>query len=295
MNRLSIEDQVRIVSMLVEGNSIRSIERMTGIQKKTIGRLLVQVGNACQEFQFRTLQGLTCEHIQCDEIWSFCYSKEANIPEKFKGFFGYGDIYTWVALCEECKLVPTFFVGRRDTVSADYFIRNLSRRIRHKVQITTDGYGAYLDPMENHFGARADFSQVIKIFGIDREDGQIRYSPPACIGTRTKVVIGSPDPAHISTSLIERQNLTMRMHMRRFTRLTNGFSKKIDNLQAAVALHFMYYNFCKVHLSLRMTPAMKAGKASRVFEIADILGLLHGIDPEGTKENPLTIKALYSK
>ena len=281
--------------MLVEGNSIRSIERMTGIQKKTITRLLVQVGNVCQEFQFRILQGLTCEHVQCDEIWSFCYCKEANVPEKFKGFFGFGDVYTWTALCEECKLVPCWFVGRRDVTSADYFVRNLARRIRHRVQITTDGHGAYIDPMERHFGGRADFSQVIKIFGIERDNNQIRYSPPVCIGTKTKVLAGQPDPEHISTSLVERQNLTMRMHMRRFTRLTNGFSKKVDNLQAAVALHFMYYNFCKVHTTLRMTPAMKAGKASRVFEIADIVGLLHGVEPEGTMDNPLSVKSLYGK
>lgn len=265
--------------MLVEGNSIRSVERMTGIQKKTITRLMVQVGNACQEFQFKTLRSLTCEHIQCDEIWSFCYAKEKNVPEKFRGEFGYGDVYTWVALCQDCKLVPQFFVGRRDRESCEFFVRNLERRIRHKVQITTDGHKVYLEQVGKYFGDKADFSQVVKIFGMDRKDGQIRYSPPPCVGIKTETIIGNPDAEFVSTSHVERQNLTMRMGMRRFTRLTNGFSKKIDNLMAAVSLHFMYYNFCRIHQSIRMTPAMKSGKAKRVFEIKDILGLLHGIQP----------------
>lgn len=217
------------------------------------------------------------------------------MPKKFEGAFGYGDVYTWVALCSDCKLVPCFFVGRRGPASAEYFIRNLSRKIRHKVQITTDGHKTYVDPIINHFGERADFAQVVKIYGHEREDANVRYSPPDYVRMRKHVVIGNPDYSKVSTSHVERQNLTMRMGMRRFTRLTNGFSKKVDNLQAAVALHFMHYNFCRIHQTTRMTPAMKAGKASRVFEIADIVGLLDGTTPAGTSPNPLILETAKFK
>lgn len=277
MNKLNEEEQTRIIASLIEGNSIRATVRMTGAAKRTVLRLLVEVGEACRDFQRDNIRNLPCEKIQCDEIWSFCGMKEKNVPEALQGKFGFGDIYTWVALCPDCKLVPAYLVGRRDPFSANLFVKKLARCINHKVQITTDGYAAYRDPMINHFGNRADYSQLVKIYGSSGKDssGEVRYSPPECLGTKKRTVFGNPDPAHVSTSLIERQNLTMRMGMRRFTRLTNAFSKKISNLQAAVALHFMYYNFCRIHQSLRCTPAMKAKITDRVWEIKDILSMVN--------------------
>lgn len=274
MNKLNVVDQTKVIQSLVEGNSIRATVRITGIAKKTVMRLLGDVGFACREYQDKTLMNLTCEKIQCDEIWSFCGMKEKNVPEEKQGRYGYGDVYTFVALCPDCKLVANFLVGRRDIPSTTYFIRGLEKRLPNRVQITTDGYLPYRDAVINHFGKKADYAQLVKSYGSDRMAEQIRYSPPEIVKTRKVVVIGNPDPSHISTSLIERQNLTMRMQMRRFTRLTNGFSKKLENLRVAVALHFMYYNFCRIHQSLRTTPAMKAGITNKVWEISDILKLL---------------------
>lgn len=276
MNKLDLEDQIEVIQALVEGNSIRATVRITGVAKKTVMRLLADVGFACREFQDKALMNLTCQKIQCDEIWSFCGMKEKNVPEEKQGKHGFGDVYTFVALCADCKLVPTFLVGRRDIHSTNYFIRSLERRIPNQVQITTDGFGPYKDAVINHFGKKADFAQLVKSYSASGKDsaGEVRYSPPEVIGTRKVTVIGTPNPSHISTSLVERQNLTMRMGMRRFTRLTNGFSKKIENLRAAVALHFMYYNFVRVHQTLGVTPAMKAGIASKKWEIVNILELL---------------------
>lgn len=273
MNRLTLEDQTRVIQSLVEGNSIRATVRMTGVAKKTVMRLLGDVGFACREFQSKTLMNIPCQKIQCDEIWSFCGMKEKKVPKEVKGKIGWGDVFTFVALCPDCKLVPNFLVGRRDPISTNYFIRGLERRINHRVQITTDGYNAYRDPIINYFGKKADFSQLIKVYGKE-SSGEVRYSPPECLGTRKVTITGNPDPDHVSTSLVERQNLTMRMQMRRFTRLTNAFSRKIENLRAAVSLHFMYYNFCRVHQTIKMTPAMKAGYTDRVWQISDILNLL---------------------
>jgi IS1 family transposase len=250
---------------------------MTGVAKKTVMRLLGDVGFACREYQDKTLVNLNCKNIQCDEIWSFCGMKEKNVAEENQGKYGYGDVYTFVALCADCKLVANFLVGRRDIPSTTYFIRGLEKRIPNRVQITTDGFGPYRDAVLNHFGRKADFAQLVKSYSASGRDsaGEVRYSPPDVVSSRKVVVIGNPNPARISTSLIERQNLTMRMQMRRFTRLTNAFSKKIENLRAAVALHFMYYNFVRTHQTLGVTPAMKAGITPKKWEIEDILGLLN--------------------
>jgi IS1 family transposase len=276
MNRLKQEKQVQIISALVEGNSIRATSRMTGTAKGTVLKLLADVGEVCSDYQNKMFRNLSCKRLQCDEIWSFCYAKEKNVPENKKGHFGYGDIYTWTALCEDTKLIPTWYVGKRDMRSATVFMNDLANRLNSRVQITTDGLRAYLEAVENAFGGNVDFSQLVKLYGNEKEKEkekkEARYSASQCIGTRKSIVTGSPKST--STSYVERQNLTMRMSMRRFTRLTNGFSKKIENLEHAVALHFMYYNFCRIHQSLRVTPAMKARVTRTLWEIEDILNLL---------------------
>jgi IS1 family transposase len=241
MNKLSTERKTQVVSALVEGNSIRAISRMTGVAKGTIMRLLAEVGSACAKYQDEHLRNLPCKRIQCDEIWSFCYAKEKNVPSKMRGQFGFGDIWTWTAICADTKLVPSFFVGLRDAGCAYHFMSDLAGRLKNRVQLTTDGHKAYLTAVEGAFGSEVDYAQLVKLYGASPDkDG--RYSPPECTGTVVNEVAGNPDPKFISTSYAERQNLTMRMGMRRFTRLTNAFSKKVENLMYAVSLHFMYYN-----------------------------------------------------
>lgn len=274
MNRLKPEKQKQVIAALVEGNSIRATCRMTGVAKNTVVRLLADLGRACAEYQDKVLRNLPCEHIQCDEIWSFCYAKEKNLPEDKKGQFGYGDMWTFTSLCADTKLVPTWRIGRRNLETATEFMNDLASRLRSKIQLTTDGHKIYLEAVENAFGGEVDFSQLIKIYGTS-EEAEKRYSPAQCIGTEKHKIVGNPDDKSISTSYVERQNLTMRMSMCRFTRLTNGFSKKVENLTHAVALHFMYYNFCRIHQSLRITPAMAAGVTDKLWDIEDILDLIN--------------------
>lgn len=272
MNKLKPEKQKQIIASLIEGNSIRATCRMTNTAKGTVLKLLADIGKVCAEYQDKIFRNLTCKRIQCDEIWSFCYAKEKNVPEEKQGQFGYGDIYTWTAICADTKLVPCWFIGRRDYLSARLFIQDLAKRLVGRVQLTTDGHRAYLQAVEDAFGKDIDYSQLIKLYGSDK-DSEVKYSPAQCNGAIKEKIQGNPDPKHVSTSFVERQNLTMRMSMRRFTRLTNAFSKKVDNLSHAVALHFMYYNFCRIHQSLRITPAMEAGVTDRLWEIEDILML----------------------
>lgn len=263
--------------------SIRATTRITGAAKNTVTNLLVDLGQACSEFQDGELSDLPCDRFECDEIWSFCYSKAKNVPSQFDGEFGYGDVWTWTAIDAETKLVPSWLVGERTAADAYLFLSDLKSRIAHGIipQITTDGHAPYLKVIEPLFGADSvDYAMLVKEYGNGTQQEVQRYSPAVCTGIEKRVICGDPDEALISTSYVERQNLTMRMGMRRFTRLTNGFSKKVENHAHAVSLHFMHYNFGRPHMTLtkaagtKTTPAMAAGVAHRVWSYTDIAGLL---------------------
>lgn len=273
MNKLSTEKRSQVVAALVEGNSIRATVRMTGVSKNTIAKLLLELGAACSEYLDKALVNLNCKRIQCDEIWSFIGAKEKNVPAEKRGQFVMGDIWTWVAMDADTKLIAAWTVGGRDAGTAYGFIQDLAKRLANRVQLTTDGHRAYLSAVEDALGSNVDYAMLVKLYGNDRES-EARYSPAECIGCREVVVTGRPDPKHISTSFIERQNLTMRMGMRRFTRLTNAFSKKLENHIASIAIHYMHYNFCRVHQTLRVTPAMEAGVADHVWSISELIALL---------------------
>lgn len=272
MNKLDTKARAQIVAALVEGNSLRATARMTGVAFNTVLKFVPDIGKACAEYQDRTLRNLPCRRIQCDEIWSFCYAKQKNVPAGKRDQFGYGDIWTWVAIDADTKLVPTFLVGDRDLATAKLFINDLASRLANRVQLTTDGHRPYLQAIEGAFGSDVDYAMLVKMYGHDQ--AETRYSPAECIGCHKQTIMGTPDPKHVSTSCSERQNLTMRMHIRRFTRLTNAFSKKVQNHAYAVALHYMHYNFCRIHKSLRVTPAMEAGVADHVWNIEEIVGLM---------------------
>lgn len=274
MNKLSTEKQGQVVAALVEGNSIRATVRMTGVSKNTIAKLLVELGAACADYLDKALVNLNCKRIQCDEIWSFCYAKEKNVPQEFQGKFGYGNVWTWVAMDADTKLIAAWMIGARDAGTAYAFVQDLAKRLSHRIQLTTDGHRAYLSAIEDAFGSEIDYAMLVKLYGSDRET-EATYSPSECIGCREVIISGSPEAKHISTSYIERQNLTMRMSMRRFTRLTNAFSKKLENHIASLAIHYMHYNFCRVHQTLRVTPAMEAGIASHVWSIGELVALLN--------------------
>ncbi len=272
MNKLSNTRRAQIVRALVEGNSIRSTCRMTDTAKGTVLKLLADIGVACAVYQHEHLPNLPCRRIQCDEIWSFVGAKAQNVPADKKAW-GRGDVWTWTAIDAETKLVPCWLVATRDGGAAAEFMADLRSRLAGRVQLTTDGHKVYLSAVEDAFGANVDYAMLVKMYGSDPQ-GEKRYSPAECIGCREQAVQGKPDPKHISTSYVERANLTMRMSMRRFTRLTNAFSKKVENHAAAVALHFMHYNFCRVHQTLRITPAMAAGVTNRLWDVEDIVALL---------------------
>lgn len=273
MNKLSTEKRSQVVAALVEGNSIRATCRMTGVAKGTVLKLLVDLGKACEAYQRRVLVNLKCRRIQCDEVWSFCYAKAKNVPQEKRGRFGYGDVYTWTAIDADTKLAVSWLVGERDAGYAAEFINDLASRLATRIQLTTDGWKPYLEAVEGAFGADIDYAQLVKLYG-EAPEGEKRYSPAQCLGARKEIINGFPDRRYISTSFVERQNLNMRLSMRRFTRLTNGFSKKIENLEAAVALHFMWYNFGRIHQTLRVTPAMEAGVTDHVWSVEEIVGLL---------------------
>jgi IS1 family transposase len=274
MNKLTQAKRVQIIAALVEGNSIRATCRMTGAAKGTVLKLVVDLGKACANYQDRTLRHLTCKKIQCDEIWSFCYAKEKNLPDQLKGKLGFGDVWTWTAIDADTKLIVSYLVGDRSAHYAKKFIDDLASRLAHRVQLTTDGFKAYLTAVESAFGAEVDYAMLDKIYNAPPNKGTTRYSPAECCGTKKVKVKGNPNMAQVSTSFVERQNLTMRMSMRRMTRLTNAFSKKLENQAHAVALHFMHYNFCRIHQTLRVTPAMEAGIADHVWELHEIADLI---------------------
>jgi IS1 family transposase len=269
MNKLSLQKKAQVIASLAEGNSVRATVRMTGVSKDAITRLLVSAGTKSADFQDKNLRNLKCRRIQCDEIWQFVYAKEKNVPAEKRGKFGFGSVWTWVAMDSDTKLVPSFTVGNRDGLTAKMFIQDLADRLSNRVQMTTDGLKIYLSAVEDAFGCEIDYAMLIKIYESRQEE--TRYSPAVCISAEPQRIMGNPDPKHISTSYIERQNLTMRMGMRRFTRLTNGFSKKVENHAYAVAIHFMHYNFCRVHQTLRVTPAMEAGLTYHIWTVDEML------------------------
>jgi len=281
MNTLKTDKRCAIVRALVEGCSIRSTSRMTGASKNTITKLLVDLGCACAEYQHRVMRNLTCRRLQVDEIWSFVGCKNKNVETARNG--GVGDVWTWVAIDADTKLVPSWLIGSRDGDAAKTFINDLASRLAHRIQLTSDGLKAYLEAVEDAFGMNVDYAQLVKLYGATSGDSpDKKYSPADCIGCKKLHVSGMPDDNYISTSFSERQNLTMRMGMRRFTRLTNAFSKKVENHGHSVAVHYMYYNFARVHMTLRSTPAMKAGVADHLWSIEEIVGLL---DNRGNNSN----------
>lgn len=273
MNRLPIEKRARIIGCLTEGMSMRSTTRLVDVSINTITKLLVDLGTACSLYQNEVMRNLPCKRVQVDEIWAFCYSKQKNTPPNVRGL-GKGDIWTWVAIDADTKLVPSWLVGGRDAEYAKVFIADLASRLANRVQLTSDGHKAYLNAVESAFGGEVDYSMLVKLYGpADGNQQERRYSTGHCCGTIKGTVSGDPDPAHISTSFIERQNLTMRMGNRRFTRLTNGFSKKIENHEHALAISYMHYNFGRIHKTLRVTPAMEAGIADHVWTLEEIARL----------------------
>jgi len=275
MNKLSTEERRKVVAALVEGNSLRSVTRMTGVHRTTIMKLLTDLGTKCAEYQREKLVNLPSKRVQCDEIWSFVHAKEKNCTAEMKSE-GYGDCWTWVALDADSKLVISWLVGGRDAGYAYEFMHDVKSRLANRVQMTTDGHKAYLGAVEDAFGCEVDYAMLQKIYGPTPSEKrpESRYSPGTVTGIKKEVITGKPEEKHTSTSYVERQNLTMRMAMRRFTRLTNGFSKKLANHEAAISLHYMHYNFCRVHQSLRVTPAMEAGVSDHVWSIEEIIELL---------------------
>ena len=286
MNRLTTTSRAQIIRCLAEGNSIRSTVRITGFSKNTVTKLLLAMAIVCADYQDKAFRNLTCKRLQLDEIWSFCYAKQKNVPADKQGEFGYGDVWTWTAIDADTKLIPSWFVGRRDAGCATAFVQDLASRLAHRVQITTDGHKPYLVAVEDAFGSDVDYATLHKLYGKSPFESETRYSPAQCIGINMATITGDPDPGHISTSYVERQNLTMRMQMRRFTRLTNGFSKKVQNHAAAIALYFMYYNFCRLHQTLRVTPAMEAGVSDHVWTVEEMVELLEAVEPNGKERGP---------
>lgn len=270
MNKLSEKRRALILNLLVEGNSLRAAARIADVSRNTVDKILRDVGSACLDYQDKHLRNLSCERILCDEIWSFVYSKNKNVPEDKKQIFGYGDVWTWTSIDADTKLVPCWHVGTRDAESANVFMNDLSDRLVNRVQLTTDGHKAYLEAVEDSFGANIDYAMLVKIYG-DTPSKDKRYSPSQFTAAKKESITGQPNPKHVSTSYVERQNLTMRM--RRFTRLTNAFSKKISNHMHAISLHYMYYNYGRIHQSLKVTPAMEAGVTDHVWSLEEIAAL----------------------
>jgi IS1 family transposase len=280
MNRLTREERARILHLLCEGNSIRAVTRLTGASKNTVTKLLVDAGQALGVYQDKVFQGLTCQRIQVDEIWSFVYVKQGNREDAKAAPMDSGDVWTWVAIDADTKLVPSWFIGDRTSDSARQFLGDLRQRVTNRMQLTSDGLASYLKAVDHVFGDDIDYAILDKIYGQAKFQTMTerRYSPPVCVGAKRQEVVGNPDQKHISTSYAERQNLTMRMNMRRFTRLTNAFSKKLENHCYAVALHFAYYNFVRIHKTLRVTPAMAAGVTDKLWEIGDLVAVLEATE-----------------
>lgn len=285
MNKLPLAKRTQILAMLCEGSSMRSISRITDVSINTVSKLLVEAGEACLAIHDENVRNVKASRIQCDEIWSFCYAKEKTAKTLKDRPEGAGDVWTWTALDADTKMIVSFYVGDRGSDSAIELMDDLRARLANKVQLTTDGHKAYLEAVEGAFGGDVDYAQLIKLYG-PTISAPGRYSPAECIGAKKQAVEGRPDPAHISTSYVERQNLNMRMGMRRFTRLTNAFSKKLENHIHALALYFVFYNFVRIHKTLRMSPAMAAGITDRLWSLEDVVGMMDAMAPSPTKRGP---------
>jgi len=284
MRKLDTKTRALIIRLLVEGNSIRATSRIADVSKNTVNKLLIDAGKACAKYHDENVRNVKASVIQCDEIWSFTYAKQKNVKTATAAPEGAGDTWTWTAIDSDSKLIVSYMVGGRDSEYAIEFMDDLRNRLSNRVQLTTDGHKAYLEAVEGAFGGDVDYAQLIKIYGdMGGKTEARKYSPAECTGIKKRTVEGNPDKALISTSYVERQNLTMRMHMRRFTRLTNGFSKKVENHMHAVALHFMYYNFVKVHQTLKVTPAMQAGLTERLWDISDLVAIIDANEPAPKK------------
>jgi IS1 family transposase len=270
MNKLTLAKRVMILSMMVEGSSMRSISRVADVSINTVTKMLVDAGDACLKLHDETVRNVTASRIQADEIWSFCYAKEKNVTAAKAAPGGAGDVWTWTAIDADSKLIVSYFVGDRSGQSAIAMMDDLRSRLANRVQLTTDGHRAYLDAVEGAFGGDLDYAQLIKLYGASPESMKGRYSPADCVGIRKDSIEGSPDMQHVSTSYVERHNLNMRMGMRRYTRLTNAFSKKIENHIYMVALYTMFYNFIRIHKTLNVSPAMAAGVSDRLWSMEDI-------------------------
>jgi IS1 family transposase len=277
MNKLPVHKRVQVLSMLVEGSSMRSISRVADVSINTVTKLLVDAGRACVAYHDEHVHGLRCRRVQCDEIWAFCYGKAADVATARRPPDGAGDVWTWTSLDADHKLICNWVVGGRDAYMAMALMDDLARRLTRRVQLTTDGHRAYLEAIEGAFGADIDYAMLVKLYG-EAPDAERRYSPPVCIGARKTRIEGNPDPAHVSTSYAERQNPQMRMSMRRFTRLTNAHSKKLENHCHALALYFMYYNWIRQHATLRVSPAMAAGLIDRLMDWDDLVRIIDAED-----------------
>jgi len=277
MNKLDREARAKILHLLCEGSSIRAVTRLTGASKNTVTKLLVDAGHACAAYQDRVLRNLSCKRVQVDEIWSFVYAKADNVAKAKAAPIDSGDVWTWTAIDADTKLLVSFYVGDRTYASARPFIDDLAERLANRVQLTSDGHRSYLVAVREAFGNDIDYGQLQKIYGADPASEK-RYSPAKCIGAERKPKIGNPDPDHISTSYVERANLTMRMHMRRFTPLTNAFSKKIENHACSIALRTMFYNFVRIHQTLKISPAMAAGVTDRLWEMKDVVDVIEAFE-----------------
>jgi IS1 family transposase len=274
MNKLPSHKRAQILHLLVEGNSMRATARIADVAFNTVDKLFIEAGLACAAYQDKTLRNLRCKRLQLDEIWSFVYAKEKNVPTAKSAPKDAGDVWTWVAIDADSKLVPSWRIGDRTSETGLAFVDDLAKRLSNRVQITSDGYRAYLEAIEGAFGGDVDYAQLVKLYGTSPDSATGRYSPAECCGAIKTSIEGKPDPKHISTSYAERANLTMRMSIRRFTRLTNAFSKKIEKHALSVALHYMHYNFARIHKTLRISPAMAAGVTDKLWSVADIVTMI---------------------
>jgi IS1 family transposase len=291
MNRLDRQKRAQILHLLCEGTSLRATSRIADVSFNTVLKLFADAGRVCADYQDSTLRNLYCKRLQLDEIWCFIYAKEKNVLAAKAAPADAGDVWTWVAIDAQTKLVPSWRVGDRSSETAIAFADDLAGRLVNRVQITSDGHRAYLEAIEGAFGGDVDYAQLVKLYGPTSDSAKGRYSPAECIGARKDRIEGNPDMKHVSTSYVERQNLTMRMSIRRFTRLTNAFSKKLENHSLSVALHYMHYNFCRIHKTLRVTPAMAAGVTDRLWDMNDLAALVEAVEAVPAKRGPYKKRA----